>query len=97
MSLLSKSLEPVVAMHNNDRVICSCDLSINLVIYIYLIQEAFSLPYGLYYGGEEWMALMEDGVGHGHDIIDNVVTYSNEWFSAIQTAHLTKRLRSLVS
>ena len=25
VSLLSKSLEPVVDMHNNDRVICSCD------------------------------------------------------------------------
>ena len=24
VSLLSKSLEPVVEMHNNDRVICSC-------------------------------------------------------------------------
>ena len=24
VSLLSKSLEPVVDMHNNDRVICSC-------------------------------------------------------------------------
>ena len=26
VSLLSKSLEPVVDMHNNDCVICSCDL-----------------------------------------------------------------------
>ena len=25
VSLLSKSLEPVVDMHNNDRVICSCE------------------------------------------------------------------------
>ena len=27
VSLLSESLEPVVDMHNNDRVICSCGLT----------------------------------------------------------------------
>ena len=27
VSLLSESLEPVVDMHNNDNVICSCDYS----------------------------------------------------------------------
>ena len=30
VSLLSKSLEPVVGMHNNDCVICSCESTVEL-------------------------------------------------------------------
>ena len=33
VSLLSKSLEPVVDMHNNDRVICSCAIRGSLHYY----------------------------------------------------------------
>ena len=48
VSLLSKSLEPVVDMHNNDSVICSCDWTMNdEVVYISNVSTFYALSVAL--------------------------------------------------
>ncbi|KAK3094214.1 hypothetical protein FSP39_025497 [Pinctada imbricata] len=34
--------------------------------------EEYVLPDDMHWGGDEWMELEEDGLGHGYDIIDNM-------------------------